>query len=79
MNFETRILLNRELINAKTRKRDLRRETRLETRKKVHDKTDKRRENRFRVFTIFNSEVPHNLMHEYLPFGIGDLLFARTI
>ena len=58
MNFETRILLNRELRNAKTRKRDLRRETRLETRKKVHDKIFETRKS---GFAFFNREVHHNV------------------
>ena len=75
MNFETRILLNRELRNAKTRKRDLRRETRFETRKKVHDKIFETRKSifafsRFRVFAFFNREVHHNNVKHVAPICI---------
>ncbi len=52
-----RIFLNRELRNAKTRKRDLRRETGLETQKKVHDKIFETRKS---IFAFFNREVHHN-------------------
>jgi hypothetical protein len=58
VNFETRFFLNRELGNAKTRKRDLRRETRLETRKKVHDKIFETRKS---IFAFLDREVHHNL------------------
>jgi hypothetical protein len=70
-------------VNLETRKHDLRREMRLETRKKVHDKIFTRK-SRKSIFAFLDREVHHNFKIDFIQKSIkinrtgGFRLFEET-